>query len=80
MENESWLLVFFEVSSFIGLIHNNGNGDDNIINKQDGAEGRFILAKKWTNEFEEKYKNEDWGIDIDYYDTLDEFLENKLKS
>ena len=77
MEDENWLLVFFEVCSFIGIEHYNEK--DNIVNEQDGAEGRFNLAKEWTNEFQEKFKNENWGVEIDYYDTLDEFLENKLK-
>lgn len=82
MKNENWLLVFFEISSFIGGIHRDGNSfEDSKVNRQDGEDGRFKLAKKWTNKFIKKYKDAEWGIDLHYYDTLDEFLEtqNKIK-
>ena len=47
---------------------------------EQGRGGTYELAKEWTDEFTEKYKDVVWGEgDLEYYDTIEEFLTNKNK-
>lgn len=49
-------------------------------NYEQGSGGMYELAKEWTDEFTEKYKDVVWGEDdLEYYDTIEEFLTNKNK-
>lgn len=32
----------------------------------------------WAKEFEEKYKNVEWGVDYDYIETIEKYVEGKL--
>lgn len=45
-----------------------------------GTGGLYELAKEWTDKFTEQYKDVAWGEEIEYYDTIEEFLtqQNKL--
>lgn len=48
----------------------------NII--ENGYTGRYALAERWADEFELKYKNEEW-INVDWIFTLWSFLGNKIE-
>lgn len=37
----------------------------------------FAIIREWTKEFTERYEN--YGFDGDYYDLVDEFIDNKIK-
>ena len=37
----------------------------------------FAMIREWTKEFTEKH--EDYKFDGDYYDLVDEFIDNKIK-
>lgn len=41
-----------------------------------GTKGLWPLAQQWTDEFEERYKGEDWE-ELDFYDTIEAFCEEK---
>lgn len=36
------------------------------------------LTLKLTDEFEEQYKEIQWGVELEYFDTIEEFLKEKL--
>lgn len=46
---------------------------------EQGVGGLYLLATALTDEFEEKYKGVVWGEELDYHDTLEEFLNEKEK-
>jgi len=79
----SFLETHFEVSAFIGLKIAEWNGDEENIDKvnevycEQGRGGVYELAEDWTTEFENKYKDVVWGEEADYFDTIDNFLNNK---
>jgi hypothetical protein len=47
------------------------------IHEKQGSGGMYLLAKQWADEFQEIYKDVLWGEDLEYYDTIDEFLRDK---
>ncbi len=48
------------------------------VSKQ-GLGGLYELAQELTDEFESKYKGVEWGVEMEYFDTIEEFLNEKLK-
>lgn len=53
--------------------------EENYISKQYSERGigaKFELAKRWTDEFQEKYKDCDWS-DGTWFGTVEEFLIEK---
>ena len=46
--------------------------------REQGTGGLYELSDKWTTEFETKYKGTVWGEDLEYMDTLEEFLTTKF--
>lgn len=59
--------AFYEVESYITKDYT-----------QRGTGSKFEMARQWTDEFQEKYKDEDW-LENDWYDTLEVFLNEKNK-
>jgi hypothetical protein len=77
---ENYLETHFDVVAFIN--YQLETYVDNQVYKRheaQGSGGMYLLAKQWTDEFTEKYKNIVWGEELEYYDTLEEFLNNKNK-
>lgn len=75
----SWHETHFEISVFI--YKQGERNKSNYIKLMQGGEGiasLWELAKKWTDEFEQQYRDTVWGEDLDYYDTIEAFLEEKL--
>ena len=48
------------------------------IEENKGRGGMYMYAQELTEEFHEKYKDTLWGEELDWHDTLDEFLKEKL--
>jgi len=40
---------------------------------------RALNAIDWADEFNTRYKNTEWGIEADYFETLDYFVKEKYK-
>lgn len=81
--NEDYLETYFEVVVFIKTALE--NYDDNDLDlvcgvaHHKGRGGVYELAEEWTTEFQNKYNEIVWGEDLEFYDTLEEFLHNKNK-
>ncbi len=74
----AYLETHFEIVQFITRKENESS--DNIVKRtasDSGTGGLYELAKKWTDEFEAKYKDTLWGEELDFFDTIEEFLEGK---
>ena len=80
-KDSDYLEAYYEVVKFIE--YQLENYVDTVVYKKmnhKGTGGLYELAKEWTDEFTEKYKDVVWGEgDLEYYDTIEEFLTNKNK-
>jgi hypothetical protein len=79
---EEYLEVYYDVVEFITEHLTAWEGDDawsTILKKHEtqGGGGMYPLAKQWTDEFTEKYKDVVWGVDLIYQDELEDFLNFK---
>ena len=86
MENlDDYLETHFDVVAYITDHLNNywdGLANDTVIIKHYeswGSGGMYDLAKEWTDIFMRDYKDVEWGNELEYYDTIEEFLSNKNK-
>jgi hypothetical protein len=43
-----------------------------------GRGGLYLISQKLSLEFEKKYKDVNWGEDLDWVETIEEFLNEKL--
>lgn len=83
--DENFLETHYDIVSFIEGIITSWDGVDRKDSKvletyeNQGSGGMYLLAKSWTEEFQAKYPDEEWGLNLEYYDTLDLFLEEKNK-
>jgi hypothetical protein len=71
-----YLETHFEVVSVI--INSTEYNTIKEVYDNQGTGGLYELAKDWTDEFEKKFQDVVWGEDLDYFDTIDAFLNNKL--
>jgi hypothetical protein len=79
---EEYLEVHYDIVRFITEHLTAWEGDDawsTILKKHEtqGGGGIYPLAKQWADEFTEKYKDIVWGEELEYYDTLEDFLTDK---
>jgi hypothetical protein len=76
---DSWMDTHFEVVQHITITLGH-EGEDNLARRAqeaDGHGGLWQLAEELTDEFEAKWKGEHWGMEREFYDTIEEFLEEK---
>lgn len=78
----SWKKAHYQITRLLGVKFDEGGR--NIIwdtFNDCGDDGLCQLAEQWTQEFELKYQGIDWREDgtPDYWLTIDEFVEGKLK-
>jgi hypothetical protein len=72
----SWRNTYFEVSGQLNHIIN--EGDDTwpsrieLIDKMQGRDGIYQLAEKYTDIFEQQYKDKEWNGE--FYDVVEEFV------
>ena len=75
---DSWIESHYEISQAIERASNfSDNAVSSIIQKW-GTGGLYDLANELTNKFERENKSVEWGIEKEYFDTMDEFLTNNL--
>ena len=76
-----YLEIHFDVTSVIISEENNGTSDRIIgICETTGKGGLYELSKDLTDKFISLYKDEVWGLELDYSETLEEFLINELNT
>lgn len=78
-----YLETHYEVVSFIEYNLNLLPHDENPICLYYTQQGRYAitaLAMRWADEFENKYNGTEWALDIEWIDTLDNFLKEKIKT
>ena len=79
MENlEEYLETYFEIATYIDRQAN--SLEESFISKvvYTGGQGAlYDLAKEWTDIFMRDYKDVEWGNELEYYDTIEAFLNNK---
>lgn len=74
----SWQNTHFEIVDFI--VHHRDvkmTGEIEQSHASQGTPALWDLAVQWANEFEQKYKDEDWQ-ELDYYEEVEKFC--KLKN
>lgn len=79
-EFTNFLETHYEIVAEIERLRNSENSE--IVNKicqKDGLGGCYELAMKLTIEFENTYKDTDWGNVLEYFDTIEQFLKQELK-
>jgi hypothetical protein len=76
----SWQETHYEVVQAITLIWTQDEPYGIVAewHEAQGHGGLYELAKKLTDEFEQEYKDYDWG-NIGYFETLENWLTEKLK-
>jgi len=78
---ESYLETHFEIVQAITLAMIDPTSMPMVLERTQADYGRgglYALAKVWTDEFEEKYKDIVWGEDMEYFDVIESFLDEKM--
>lgn len=72
----SWQETHFEVVDFLTRERQKEPMEGKALEVQEsqGTGGFYELAEKWTDEFELKYRDIVWGVDLEFFDTIEEFL------
>lgn len=76
---ESWQETHFEMVALIfqeAFLKNEPNPVINNIEEKFGRGGLYELAFQYTDEFEEKNIGREW--DGDFFDAIDDFIEEKF--
>ena len=78
----SWQETHYDIVEFITDHLNAWRGDDawsTILKRyqEQGRGGMYELAQEWTDIFERDYEGVCWGEELEYYEELDKFLEDK---
>lgn len=76
IELESWAETHHEI---VVAIHESNNSETpsklvEARQESQGTGGLYMLAIELTNSFESKYKDVSWGDELDWHDTLEEFI------
>jgi hypothetical protein len=75
--NTDYLETFYEVVACFYSYQEN----EFLLNIENtkGRGGMWELAESLTDEFQELHKDTNWGEELDWHDTLDQFLTEKLQ-
>lgn len=81
---DDYLETYFDIVAYITDHLTAYECDDawSIILKryeEQGRGGMYELAKEWTDIFMRDYKDINWGDELEYYDTIETFLNDKNK-
>lgn len=74
----SYLETHFEIVSAITISEVLDQSKTKQIRDTEGQGGLYEFAKELTDEFENQYKDVVWGEELDWSDTLEEFLKDRL--
>jgi hypothetical protein len=79
---DSWMETHYEVVQAITLkLSDEDMEEDSALYElleEEGTAGMYMLSEELTDAFEEEYEGAEWGEKLDYYDTLENFLDQKL--
>jgi|LakMenE18May11ns_1017448.scaffolds.fasta_scaffold9232032_2 hypothetical protein len=79
---DSWMETHYEVVQAITLkLSNEDMEEDSALYErleEEGTGGMYMLSEELTDAFEEEYEGAEWGEKLDYYDTIENFLNTKL--
>ena len=79
---DSWMETHYEVVQAITLrLTEEDMEEDSALYErleEEGTGGMYTLSEELTDAFEEEYEGAEWGEKLDYYDTLENFLNTKL--
>jgi hypothetical protein len=79
---DSWMETHYEVVQAITLkLSDEDMEEDSALYErleEEGTGGMYMLSEELTDAFEEEYEGAVWGEKLDYYDTLENFLNLKL--
>ena len=78
---DNYLETHFEIVQAITIEWLKGNPQGKVKEKQEesGHGGLYELAKDLTDKFEKLHENTEWGFELGYFETLEEFIKNELK-
>jgi hypothetical protein len=78
----SWMETHYEIVQAITLkLSDEDMEEDSALYElleEQGTGGMYELSEKLTDAFELEYEGAIWGEKLDYYDTLEHFLDQKL--
>lgn len=77
---ESWMETHYEVVQAITneWMKDEPEGIVKEVQDEQGHGGLYLLAQTLTDEFENKFKGNDWS-ELNYFDEINNFLNEKLK-
>jgi len=79
---DAWMETHYEVVQAITLkLADEDMEEDSALYErleEEGTGGMYTLSEELTDAFEEEYEGAEWGEKLDYYDTLENFLNTKL--
>jgi drug/metabolite transporter superfamily protein YnfA len=73
----SWHQTYFLFSTYAEEMSLNQNSFVYAIANHGGIFAVADLAFEWTNTFEQKHKNTQWDVDLDFFDELSSFLQQR---
>jgi hypothetical protein len=80
-ELEEYLETHYEIVKEIEYIHQSDEMYGRVlrVSEEKGFTGLYLLAKELTDLFHSRYKNIVWGMELEWFDTIEEFLKEELK-
>jgi hypothetical protein len=79
---DSWMETHYEVVQAITLkLADEDMEEDSALYErleEEGTAGMYTLSEELTDAFEEEYEGAEWGGKLDYFDTIENFLNTKL--
>jgi hypothetical protein len=79
---DEWMETHYEIVQAITLmLYDEDIDEDGILYKrydEQGTSGMYMLSEELTDAFEEEYEGAEWGEELDYYDTLELFLNTRI--
>jgi hypothetical protein len=79
---DSWMETHYEVVQAITLkLADEDMEEDSALYErleEEGTGGMYTLSEELTDAFEEEYEGAEWGEKLDYFDTIENFLDQKL--
>ncbi len=75
----SWHETHFEIvqAIIVEYMKDEPSGPVKERHEASGHGGLYELAQELTDEFEKKYEGVVWGVEIEFFDTIEEFIEEK---
>ena len=82
MENlEEYLESYYDIVEFITNQIILWDGSSAVVKRyeEQGRGGMYELAKEWTDIFMRDYEGVNWGEELEYYEVMETFLNDKNK-